>query len=171
MPGRFFPFLLKNLIHPSLSFVLHSPLTLVVDKYQPHTLVASTFTSMGKSDEKQTKKMAHKAILIARASTRTNFEATNVVRDLDSLNVVRPIPTIVRTQGTVRPLSCAIPGRCQPQARAVGFEAKRRTGNRKKREEISTSMTDEHIRALDGIGFDWGTNKTDLESIWNVRFQ
>ena len=28
-------------------------------------------------------------------------------------------------------------------------------------------MTDEHIRALNGIGFDWGTSQTD----WSVRFQ
>ena len=33
-------------------------------------------------------------------------------------------------------------------------------------------MTAEHIQALDGIGFDWGTHKTDLASlIWNERFR
>ena len=35
--------------------------------------------------------------------------------------------------------------------------------------EKSTSIIAEHIRALNGIGFDWGTSKTDLESIWNER--
>jgi hypothetical protein len=43
--------------------------------------------------------------------------------------------------------------------------------NYKKKEEMATPMPDEHIRALEGIGFDWGTNKTELASIWNVRFQ
>jgi hypothetical protein len=38
-------------------------------------------------------------------------------------------------------------------------------------EEKSTSMTAEHIRALHGIGFDWGTSKTAVASIWSVRFQ
>ena len=32
-------------------------------------------------------------------------------------------------------------------------------------------MTEEHIRALDGIGFDWGTSKTGLASMWSVRFE
>ena len=32
-------------------------------------------------------------------------------------------------------------------------------------------MTAEHIRALNGIGFDWGTSKSGIDSIWTVRFQ
>jgi hypothetical protein len=32
-------------------------------------------------------------------------------------------------------------------------------------------MTAEHIRALDGISFNWGTKGTDLASIWSVQFQ
>ena len=32
-------------------------------------------------------------------------------------------------------------------------------------------MTEGRIRELDSIGFDWGTNKTDLASIWSVQFQ
>ena len=32
-------------------------------------------------------------------------------------------------------------------------------------------MTAEHIRALDGIGFDWGTKRPDSASIWSVQFQ
>jgi hypothetical protein len=33
-------------------------------------------------------------------------------------------------------------------------------------------MTAEHIRALNGIGFDWGTSKTDSAGLsWYVRFQ
>ena len=32
-------------------------------------------------------------------------------------------------------------------------------------------MTPEHIRALNGIGFEWGTSKIELASIWTIRFQ
>ena len=32
-------------------------------------------------------------------------------------------------------------------------------------------MTAEHIRALDDIGFDWGTSKTELASTWSERFE
>jgi hypothetical protein len=32
-------------------------------------------------------------------------------------------------------------------------------------------MTAECIRALVGIGFEWGTTKTDLASVWNEQFQ
>jgi hypothetical protein len=32
-------------------------------------------------------------------------------------------------------------------------------------------MTEERIRELESIGFDWGTTKTDLASIWSARFQ
>jgi hypothetical protein len=38
-------------------------------------------------------------------------------------------------------------------------------------ENSTSSMIAEHMRALDGIGFDWGTSKTELTSLWNVRFQ
>ena len=32
-------------------------------------------------------------------------------------------------------------------------------------------MIEERIRELESIGFDWGTTKTDLASIWSARFQ
>ena len=46
-----------------------------------------------------------------------------------------------------------------------------RAAYRRNMAENSTFMTAEHIRALVRIGFDWGTTKTDLASIWNERFQ
>jgi len=49
--------------------------------------------------------------------------------------------------------------------------ASQRIRCRKNTEEQPTSTTAERIRALDGIGFDWGTSKTDLASIWSLRFQ
>ena len=32
-------------------------------------------------------------------------------------------------------------------------------------------MTDERFRALESIDFYWGTNKTELSSVWNAGFQ
>jgi hypothetical protein len=32
-------------------------------------------------------------------------------------------------------------------------------------------MAAEHIRALDGIGFDWGLSKTEVSSTWSQRFE
>ena len=32
-------------------------------------------------------------------------------------------------------------------------------------------MTAERIRALESVGFDWGTSKHNLEYIWSERFQ
>ena len=34
-----------------------------------------------------------------------------------------------------------------------------------------TTMAEERIRELESLGFDWGTSKTNLASIWSVRFQ
>ena len=56
---------------------------------------------------------------------------------------------------------------CQPQARGVG--SKQSTRYKKNTEGRATSMTAERIRALDGIGFDSGTSRSNLA--WNVRFQ
>jgi len=41
----------------------------------------------------------------------------------------------------------------------------------KYREEKSTHMTAEYIRALEGIGFDWGTRKTDRFFSWSECFE
>ena len=32
-------------------------------------------------------------------------------------------------------------------------------------------ITEEHIRELDSVGFNWRTRRTDVVSIWSVRFQ
>jgi hypothetical protein len=41
----------------------------------------------------------------------------------------------------------------------------------KYREEKLTDMTAEYIRALEGVGFDWGTRKTDRFFSWSERFE
>jgi hypothetical protein len=72
---------------------------------------------------------------------------------------------------------CNVPKRYSPNPK-LGYWVSRQRGtyrlylrgkseHRKNNEEKSVAMTVEHIRALDGIGFVWGTHTTD----WNVRFQ
>jgi hypothetical protein len=41
----------------------------------------------------------------------------------------------------------------------------------RKTQNKSNCMTDERIRELDGISFEWRTGKTDLGSIWSVQFE
>ena len=56
--------------------------------------------------------------------------------------------------------------RCKPQARYLGFEAALQL-NKLQKEGNPSPMTDERIRALQNVGFDWG--KTHLT--WNERLQ
>jgi hypothetical protein len=66
---------------------------------------------------------------------------------------------------------CIVPKQYSVNPKLGQWVSKQRTRYRKSVDEASTSMTAEHIRALNGIGFDWGISKTDLASIWSVRFQ
>jgi len=129
---------------------------------------------MGKSDETQTKKRVHKATDSESKHKNkpsfdvTNFEATNDegLRHSQWRDHFRQLCEFKVQFG-----HCLVPHRYAANLKLGRWVSRQRTGNRKKREEMSTSMTDEHIRALDGIGFDWGKSKTDLASIWNVRLQ
>jgi hypothetical protein len=46
-------------------------------------------------------------------------------------------------------------------------------GAKQEQDWFGIHMTAEHIRELEGVGFEWGTSmsKTDLASIWSVQFQ
>jgi hypothetical protein len=67
---------------------------------------------------------------------------------------------------------CLVPQRYAVNPALGNWVQKQRTRYRKNTEENATSMTAEHIRALDGIGFDWGTRKTERTSlIWSERFE
>jgi len=46
-----------------------------------------------------------------------------------------------------------------------------RTQYRLHQEGKPSRMTEDRIRELESIGFDWGTSKTDVASIWSVRIQ
>ena len=67
---------------------------------------------------------------------------------------------------------CLVPRQYSANPRLGTWVRYRRARYRKStEEENSTCMIAEHIRALEGIGFDWGISMTDLVSIWSVRFQ
>ena len=136
---------------------------------------------MGKSDEKQTKKRAHKATGESKhqnkpsvgtlRSTWNPFKAT--FEDIDGgfrhsqwCDQFRQL-----CEYKVQFGHCVVPLKYSANLKLGQWVSTQRTRYRKNREEKSTSMTAEHIRALDGIGFDWGTTKTDFLSIWSVRLQ
>ena len=49
--------------------------------------------------------------------------------------------------------------------------SRQRSNYRLYKEGKPSPMTEERIRALESVGFDWETSKTDLASIWGERFQ
>ena len=144
--------------------------------YQPRHPSALTLT-MGKSDEKQTKNRPHKA-----------NDGENKHKKQPSLEALRsnPLETPLYNYGEYRHSKwcessqqlcefkvqfghCRVPNRYSIHPKLGWWVSSQRTRYMKNTEE--KSMSAEHIRALDGIGFDWGTSKTDVASIWSVRFQ
>jgi hypothetical protein len=119
---------------------------------------------MGKSDEKQTKQRAHKATdgeskchKPVTSFDATNFEAADAdegARNSQWLDRFRQLCEFKVEFG-----HCRVPNRYNPTLGAW-FSYQRKS-----------PMTPEHIRALNGIGFEWGTSKIELASIWTVRFQ
>ena len=66
---------------------------------------------------------------------------------------------------------CLVPRKCDVNPKLGRWVSIQRTRYKKTTEDNSTSIIGERIRALDGIGFDWGTSKNDVASVWRVRFQ
>jgi hypothetical protein len=132
---------------------------------------------MGKSDEKQTEKRAHRAASCGRKqSNKPSFDtlgstpfATTPVEDNDvAISRHSKWSDFFRQlcEYKVQFGHCIVPHQYPANLKLGQWVSRQRTRYRKNTEEKSTSLIAEHIRALDGIGFDWGTNKTD----WNVRF-
>ena len=137
---------------------------------------------MGKSDEKQIKKRAHKAT--DGASKHKNKPSFNTLGSSPFENTFEAIDNdggLRHSQWRDRFRQfCAYKvqfGHCLlPQWYAANPTLGKWVNTQRRycrwhQEENSTSMTAEHIRALDAIGFDWGTNTTELASIWSVQFQ
>ena len=131
---------------------------------------------MGKSDEKQTKKKAHKAKAtdgeikhkIKPSFDAATFEATDNegTRHSQWRDLFRQSCEYKAQSG-----DCRVPNRYSVNPKLGIWVSMQRTRHRKNTEEKSTSMAAERIRALNGIGFDWGTSKSDLASIWSVRLE
>jgi hypothetical protein len=129
---------------------------------------------MGKSDEKQTKQRAHKATDNGESKHKhkpvtsfdaTNFEATDNdegARHSQWLDRFRQLCEFKVEFG-----HCRVPNRYNSTLGAwISYQ--RKTFHK---EGKPSPMTPEHIRALNGIGFEWGTSKIELASIWTIRFQ
>ena len=67
---------------------------------------------------------------------------------------------------------CIVPLKYSANPKLGNWVSKQRSNHRRYQEgNPSPTMTVERIRELDGIGFDWGITKTDLETTWKVRFE
>jgi hypothetical protein len=135
---------------------------------------------MGKSDEKQTKKRAHKATDSGESKHKhePSFDTplgsspfAMTFKDTDREGVRHS-----QWRDQFRQLCeykvqfghCAVPQLYSANPKLGKWVSRQRARYREYREEKPTLMTAEYIRALDGIGFDWGT---DWASIWSERFR
>ena len=66
---------------------------------------------------------------------------------------------------------CRVPNNLHKHLKLGKWVSTQRTNYRLYQKEKPSDITAGRIREIDGIGFDWGTTKTDLEAIWSVRFQ
>ena len=136
---------------------------------------------MGKSYERQTKRRAHKAIDgESKHKNKPSF---------DALGSSRFETTFEDNDGGVHQSQwrdhfrrlceykvkfghCLVPIRHSANPTLGKWVSNQRTLYRKNTTtENSTSRIAQHIRALDGLGFDWGTSKTDLASNWSEQFE
>ena len=66
---------------------------------------------------------------------------------------------------------CLVPQKNAATPKLGQWVATQRSNCRKYQEGKPSCITEDRIRTLDGIGFDWGRSKTDLASVWIVRFR
>ena len=66
---------------------------------------------------------------------------------------------------------CLVPGKYSDNPNLRWWVLNQRKNYRWRQEGKPSPMTEDRIRELESIGFDWGTSKKDLASIWNVRIQ
>jgi hypothetical protein len=143
----------------------------LISKSTLNSIVINIHNGQKMSDEKQTKKRVHKATTRNGASKHSNtpsFEATHDEgrRQSNWRDNFRKLCEFKVQFG-----HSLVSSRYSANPKLGTWVSTQRTLHRKNTEEKATSLTAERVRALDGIGFDWGTSKTDLESIWSKRFQ
>ena len=124
---------------------------------------------MGKSDEKKTKERARKPTNGESKHKNKNTPRFNIdggLRRSQWRNHFRQICEYKIQFG-----HCIVPQQYSTNPKLGQWVSRQRRNYRKHTEEEATSMKAEHIRALDGIGFDWGTKRPDSASNWNERFE
>jgi hypothetical protein len=137
---------------------------------------------MGKNGENQTKKRVHKATgEESKHKNKPSFDTLGstwspfktAFRDNDGGSRHSQWREYFRLlcEYKVQSGNCLVPKQYSTNPKLGLWVSKQRVLYRKNTEEKPTSTTAERIRALDGIGFDWGISKTDLASIWSLRFQ
>ena len=137
---------------------------------------------MGKSDEQQTKKRAYKTTAGGESKHKhepsfdtslgsspfatTSFDDNDVALRRHSIwsDFFRQLCEYKVQYG-----HCQVPQKYPANPKLGKWVSTQRTRYKTNTEEKSNSMIADHIRALDGISFDWETNKTDLN--WSVRFE
>jgi hypothetical protein len=133
---------------------------------------------MGKSDANQTKKRSHKAKATDGEIKHKNKPSVDAMTFEDTDNEAGPRRSQWRAQwrDLFRQLceykvqfgDCLVPTKYFANPKLGTWVDRQRARYRNNtEEEKSTSTAAEQIRALNGIGFDWGTSQTD----WSVRFQ
>jgi hypothetical protein len=149
--------------------------------YQPRFPTASTL-SMGKSDEKQTIKRAHKATdgeskyknkpsfdTLGSSPFEATFEAMDNDGGLRHYKWCEFFRQLCEYK--VQFGHCLVLQRYVANPKLGQWVSTQRTRYKLYQEGKPSPMTAEHIRALDGVGFDWGTRKTVLKSTWSERFE
>jgi hypothetical protein len=144
---------------------------------------------MGKSDENQTQKRAHKASVGESKHKAAAGESKHKnIPIFDALGSNPFETTFEDNDGgfyhsqwcdhfrrlcefKVQFGHCIVTQRYPADPQLGRWVSWQRRDYRLHQEGKATSMTEERIRALDGIGFAGVTRKTDLASIWRARFQ
>ena len=128
---------------------------------------------MGKSEEKKTKKRAHKATAESRSKNKTSFDATTFEAADDEKTCHSRWRDFFRQLCEYKAQfgNCIVPRKYAASPKLGQWVPYQRQCYRPHQEGKPTPMTEERIRELESIGFGWGTTKTDVASIWNVRIQ
>ena len=135
---------------------------------------------MGKSDEKQAEKRAHKATdgeikhkikpsadttleAIPEVTTSFNAKDDGGLRHSQWRDHFRQVCEYKAIYG-----HCRVPLQYTKSPKLGAWVRYQRTRYSNNREDKRNSVTAEHIQALEVIGFDWGTSKTDYASVWSA---
>ena len=150
-------------------------LDLLIVEYQPRFPTASTLLIMGKSDQKQTKKRGRKAN--AEERKHKNKPSSLDAMTFESTDNEGPRHSQWRDffrqmcEFKVQFGHCLVPSRYAANPKLGQWVKKQRKNRKFYTDEKSSPMLEERIRALDVIGFDWGSSKADVTSIWKARLE